>query len=230
MAMCVKLFVPFLPPPLSTTAAPTASAIGTSDAKSVAPAVSASSTGIRGDVVCLIGAENGWIGFWSVPPPATTASAAASTPLQLCNVKVVPTGEPVLCADVRVTDPVRGTVMGVSGSAGSSIAVFDVDFARRAASVRATIALPAAGVSCVAIRGDGVVFATGGWDRRVRLFSTADLTPLAILKLHTETVQSVGFAWAFPYGNASGDAATRGHLATASKDKTIAVYDLYGTV
>jgi WD40 repeat protein len=96
------------------------------------------------------------------------------------------------------------------------------------ASVVGTLSLPTAGVACVSIRADGKIFGAGGWDRRLRLYAFHSLKPLAVLKLHSETVQGVAFA----AGCAAAAGATpsslpAGFLASASKDKTIAVYDLY---
>ena len=44
------------------------------------------------------------------------------------------------------------------------------------------IELKHAGINSVSIRGDGKLFATAGWDNRVRLFSWPRSNPLAILE------------------------------------------------
>lgn len=81
---------------------------------------------------------------------------------------------------------------------------------------------PSAGTSSVALRGDGKLLASGHWDNTVRVFDTKALRPLAVLRHHRDCVFAV--AWAPPMD-------TRGSgqtLATASKDGTIALWNLFG--
>jgi len=47
---------------------------------------------------------------------------------------------------------------------------------------------------CVALRDDGRVCAVGGWDGRIRLYSTKKLKPLGTLKYHKVNCQAVSFA------------------------------------
>jgi len=54
------------------------------------------------------------------------------------------------------------------------------------------------GNSTVAFREDGRVCAIGGWDGRVRLFSTKSLKPLGTLVHHKAAVQTLTFAHAWP--------------------------------
>ena len=82
---------------------------------------------------------------------------------------------------------------------------------------------PSAGTSSVALRLDGKLLASGHWDSTVRIFDTKDLRPLAVLRHHRDCVFSV--AWAPPVGPSSGTGQT---LASASKDGTIALWNLFG--
>jgi WD40 repeat protein len=50
------------------------------------------------------------------------------------------------------------------------------------------------GQQSLSIRSDGKIFATGGWDGRVRVYSAKSLKELAVLKWHKEGVYGVAFA------------------------------------
>ena len=51
-----------------------------------------------------------------------------------------------------------------------------------------------AGQQGLAIRSDSKIFATAGWDGRVRVYSSRSLNELAVLKWHTESCYAVAFA------------------------------------
>ncbi|GAA5862385.1 hypothetical protein JCM3774_002499 [Rhodotorula dairenensis] len=53
---------------------------------------------------------------------------------------------------------------------------------------------PSPGKSGVAIRDDGKLLATAGWDGELRLYSAKTLAPLAVLSLHRLSLQAVAFA------------------------------------
>ena len=71
------------------------------------------------------------------------------------------------------------------------------------------------GVASLAVRPDRKLLAAGGWDKRVRLWQWKRWKPLAVLKQHTETVTAVHFS------------ADSRWLASASNDRTIALWDVY---
>ena len=71
------------------------------------------------------------------------------------------------------------------------------------------------GVQSVSVRPDGKLLASGGWDRRVRLWQWGKWKPLAVLQQHTGTVNAVHFS------------ACSRYMASASNDKTIAIWNLY---
>ena len=71
------------------------------------------------------------------------------------------------------------------------------------------------GLASIAMRPDGKIFAAGGWDHRVRLWQWRKLKPLAILKLHTATVNAVCFS------------ACSRWLASASSDNFIGLWALF---
>ncbi|KZT02625.1 WD-40 repeat-containing protein [Laetiporus sulphureus 93-53] len=51
-----------------------------------------------------------------------------------------------------------------------------------------------AGNGSIAIRDDGKVCAVGGWDGKIRLYSTKTMKPLGTLEYHKQLVQAVAFA------------------------------------
>eukprot|EP01029_Cantina_marsupialis_P007411 TRINITY_DN182220_c0_g2_i1.p1 TRINITY_DN182220_c0_g2~~TRINITY_DN182220_c0_g2_i1.p1 ORF type:complete len:376 (+),score=80.16 TRINITY_DN182220_c0_g2_i1:65-1192(+) len=73
--------------------------------------------------------------------------------------------------------------------------------------------LPHPGVSTIAWRTDGQLFATAGWDRRIRVF-TAKCEPVAVFTFHEDTV--LYLCWA-----------NDGRLVSAGKDQRIAIWDQY---
>lgn len=71
-----------------------------------------------------------------------------------------------------------------------------------------------AGINGLAIRRDGKIVATGGWDHMCRVFSLKKLKPLAVLSYHKDSVQCVCFALDHT-------------LATGSKEGHIALWNIY---
>ncbi|CAG8680683.1 11175_t:CDS:2, partial [Acaulospora colombiana] len=53
------------------------------------------------------------------------------------------------------------------------------------------------GIADVKIRSDGKIFATAGWDTKIRIFSSNSLKPLAILSYHRESVYALAFSKVF---------------------------------
>lgn len=62
---------------------------------------------------------------------------------------------------------------------------------------------------------------SAGWDHRVRIFDWNKHKPLAILKFHTTQVYCVDF------GKYDGVFSGKYTLASASKDRRIALWDIY---
>jgi WD40 repeat protein len=74
--------------------------------------------------------------------------------------------------------------------------------------------LPVEGTACLRYRCDGRIFASAQWDGTIRIFD-AKVKPLAVLRHHRQSACGVDFS---PHG---------GLLATASKDATVAVWDVF---
>ena len=96
------------------------------------------------------------------------------------------------------------------GSASSTINIFDdeqLQFLHQ-------VPLTNPGINCIAIRPK--FFVTGGWDKRLRLFSSKTLKPLCVLQLHEQDLNALVFT-------------TDGLLACASSDAMISLWDLYNS-
>ena len=84
----------------------------------------------------------------------------------------------------------------ITSSADALIAKFEVPDTHpvpNAAAIR-TINTKHAGQQDLNIRSDGKIFATAGWDARVRVYSTKTLKELAVLKWHKDGCYSTAFA------------------------------------
>jgi len=96
------------------------------------------------------------------------------------------------------------------------------------------------------IRNDGKVFATAGWDSKIRVYSTKGMKELAVLKWHKEGCYSVAFADVGEENTAEEDRAlvkrevamtvkeerlwrakTSHWLAAGSKDGKVSLWDIY---
>ncbi|CCX33691.1 Similar to ASTRA-associated protein 1; acc. no. C9STX5 [Pyronema omphalodes CBS 100304] len=98
-----------------------------------------------------------------------------------------------------------------------------------------------AGLQSVAIRSDGKLFATAGWDGKFRVFSTKGrMKELAVLKWHTEGCYAVGFAEVLGEGEQQGEMAVetveearvkretgRHWIAGGAKDGRVSLWDLF---
>lgn len=175
--------------------------------------------------------ENGHLYLWDLRQPhapyAATSAAEVSEPNKGRMHK-----EPPLAFDLVLTADGRN-VRGVSGGADELIAVFNsqcceagegkatmTSSARSIApiTVETRLELGNAGIGSVAIRhSDKRIFATGGWDSRVRVWDFKRPRPLAILKAHTGAVNCMAFS------SREGDNV----LVSGSADTRIACWSIY---
>ena len=77
------------------------------------------------------------------------------------------------------------------------------------------IELSTPGIAAAALRGDSRIFATAGWDKKVRVFHYVKRKPLAVLQYHKAGVNDVRF-----------DSRTQA-LASAGKDGSIALWHVF---
>ncbi|PWY84840.1 WD repeat protein, partial [Aspergillus heteromorphus CBS 117.55] len=83
-----------------------------------------------------------------------------------------------------------------------------------------------AGQQGVRVRGDGKVFATAGWDSRVRVYSCKTMKELAVLKWHKEGCYAVGFGGVLTgettTSDADADANANGGTQVTTRDFSLA--------
>ena len=84
------------------------------------------------------------------------------------------------------------------------------------------ISIKNAGINCIRIRADQKVFATGGWDSRIRIFSWKSLRPLAVLTEH-----KTGGIMDIAYSNGKVAMWKAPIMAAAGMDGQISLWDLY---
>ncbi len=97
-------------------------------------------------------------------------------------------GQPVMCFDFSTQ-----IMTGYAGSAESKLFSFKIDQNKLVLDESVTLVNP--GLNCIRIRkSDSKIVATGGWDSRMRLFSTKKRTLLACLDFHKEAINTIDFS------------------------------------
>jgi WD40 repeat protein len=129
---------------------------------------------------------------------ACEASSVSSTP------------SPLLALDVT-----QDAKMVICGTSSEEMSAVKIDWNTFEMSWKPFYTLNKGGIGHICIRPDQKLFATGGWDTRVRIFHRKTRKPLASLKYHTESV----FGLDFSMDNTL--------LASASKDKRIALWKVF---
>jgi hypothetical protein len=192
-------------------------------------------------VAVIVGVESGEIGLF--PDAANTANgisissgsahACADTESPVASKVLGLTGddaawisaheEPVLCMDVAVRRSDPSSLVGISGSADTSICVFTVHTKddRWSFGQIHKISLKTRGVADVRLRPDRRLFAAACWDGQVRVYSVKKRRQLAVLRFHDAGVHAV----AFPALDTPAEEA--GMLVSASRDARIAVWRMY---
>lgn len=120
--------------------------------------------------VCLAaGYEDGSLVLWDAAAPAAPRAAR-----RLCT-------EPVMALALDASVAPAG---GAAGSAEDSVVVFKLDHGTPPKiSIRHAIELKRQGIADLAVRPDGKLLVTAGWDGRVRAYKYRSGRPLAILKV-----------------------------------------------
>jgi len=151
-------------------------------------------------VLLATGHEDGTVAIWDVgAPTAPLASGKLHS-------------QPLMALDV---DP--GGRGGVSGAAEDTLVLFSVDYGAGRIVQRRAIEVRKEGIGDVAVRPDGKIVASAGWDGRVRLYKGRSGSALAVLKYHTSAGTAVAFS------------PRTFRLATGARDGAIALWDVYAS-
>lgn len=170
-------------------------------------------------VYLLAGYENGSLVVWNMKQATVPCFVQHST-LQVSNDSAI-LGLAVHSLGTR----------WIVGSVGTQIKVYDSIWNQtKLESLKsvAEYAVAGPGIADVAIRKcDERVFATAGWDHRVRIYDLKRNKPLTVLKYHSEAVHAVDFNFAAEAkAQISSDLSQVGLLASASKDGKVALWNI----
>lgn len=104
---------------------------------------------------------------------------------------------------------------GFSGAADALLAAFRLSLPQGELSLLQGLELPAPGLADVAVRRDGRIAASAGWDGKVRVWHARKRLPLALLRWHSQQVACLRF---------SADCRL---LAAGGRDNVISLWSLY---
>ncbi|CAL1544251.1 unnamed protein product [Lymnaea stagnalis] len=146
----------------------------------------------------LVAYESGTLALWNLVTDELLSKVAAHS-------------ESIMCMDCWVSQE-TGLFRCITGSVDNQLRSWQVKDYQLVQENTVFISNP--GLCDIAVREDGRIAATGGWDHFARVFTVKKLRALAVLGYHHESVQCVMFA-------------PDKTLATGSKDGHIALWDIY---
>lgn len=110
---------------------------------------------------------------------------------------------------------------GIIGTASEKIYVLSIK-SDLSIAIMKELSITNAGISSCVTRPDGKLFVTGGWDSRIRVFSSKKCKPLAVLMYHKKTVECIAYS--------KGDIDELGGgflLAAGSSDKSVSLWNIF---
>ncbi|XP_026469212.1 guanine nucleotide-binding protein subunit beta-like protein 1 [Ctenocephalides felis] len=110
---------------------------------------------------------------------------------------------------------------GVYGSSSNIIHVFSIKLSTDELFKKCDINLKNSGINHLQIRNDKKVFASGGWDGSLRIFSWKSLRPLAVMNVHNGPINCIS------YSEDKISTWSNSILAAAGNDGNISLWDLY---
>ncbi|XP_063884973.1 guanine nucleotide-binding protein subunit beta-like protein 1 [Scylla paramamosain] len=115
----------------------------------------------------------------------------------------------------------KSSQTGIIGTAAEKIYVFSIQNNLNISIVK-ELSITNAGISSCVIRPDGKLFVTGGWDSRIRFFSSKKCKPLAVLMYHKKTVECIA------YSKDNIEELGGGFiLAAGSSDKSVSLWNIF---
>jgi WD40 repeat protein len=180
---------------------------------------------VNNDILLAVGYESGYVVLWSVTAAVQASAAAAaevgvslstySPPKPLAYAKLH--SEPIMALDID-TDGYSG----VSGSAEDALTTFSINYttgdpAATSTTITptATISLKKQGVGDVALRQDGKILASAGWDGKIRVYKKSSGKALAVFRYHSASASAVEFS------------PRKFLIASGARDGTVALWDVY---
>lgn len=157
------------------------------------------------DRPCLLaGYEAGWLLLWDL----NTSQCIGTLKTKECPMSV---------------DYHLDLQKGVIGNSSNVIQIFIIGRKDLSLAHKMDISIKNPGINKVQSRIDGKVFASGGWDGHIRIFSWYSLRPLAVLTEHKQAIQDVA------YSTEKVSLWNAHIMAAGGLDGAITLWDLYNT-
>ncbi|OWR45768.1 guanine nucleotide-binding protein subunit beta-like protein 1 [Danaus plexippus] len=152
----------------------------------------------------LVGYEAGWLLLWDL----NTSQCIGKMQTKECPMSV----------DFHIEQQ-----RGIIGNASDVIQIFSISKKDFSLTHKMDVGIKNPGINKVSTRSDGRVFASGGWDGHIRIFSWFSLRQLVVLTEHRQAVQEVVYSdQKVSYWNAN-------IMAAGGLDGAITLWDLYNT-
>lgn len=125
--------------------------------------------------VLLAGYEAGWLLLWDL----NTSQCISKLKTQECPMSV---------------DYLLDQQRGIIGNASNVIQIFSLGKKDLSLAHKMDVTIKNPGINRVQTRKDGKVFASGGWDGHIRIFSWFSLRPLVVLTEHKQAIQDIAYS------------------------------------